>query len=125
MAVPRTMALAFAILWGVVTLAPLALVEIAVTGLPRPSAGALAAVAGLGIINSPTFIVAGLLAEGALVSILEDYRQPAQGIHAVYPPGRLIPRRVAALADFLAGRFGDLPAWDRAPGVTDNGGRAG
>jgi len=78
---------------------------------------AAAAVAGLGIVNTPTFIVAGLLAGGELVSILDDYRRPAVGIHAVYPPGRLMPRRVQVLADFLAGRFGDLPDWDRALGI--------
>jgi DNA-binding transcriptional LysR family regulator len=78
---------------------------------------ATAAVAGLGIMNTPTFIVADLIAQGELVPILNDYRRPALGIYAVYPPGRLIPRRIQALADFLADRFGDRPYWDRVPGI--------
>lgn len=76
-----------------------------------------AAVAGLGILNTPTFIVAEALAGGRLVEILADYRRPAIGIHAVYPPGRLISRRVTALTDYLAERFGSHPTWDREAGI--------
>lgn len=78
---------------------------------------ARAALAGLGIISSPTFIVSDLIAAGGLQTILDDFRRPAVGIYAVYPPGRLMPRRVQAFADFLAARFGDLPYWDRALGI--------
>lgn len=78
---------------------------------------ACAAVAGLGIVNGPTFIVSGHIARGELVPVLEGFRRPAVGIHAVYPPGRLISRRVQALADFLAARLGDLPTWDREIGI--------
>ena len=77
-----------------------------------------AAIAGLGIINTPTFIAADHIVAGRLRTILDDYHRPTTGIHAVYPPGRLIPRRVHAFADFLAERFGDLPYWDRALGIT-------
>lgn len=79
---------------------------------------ATAALAGLGIISSPTFIVSDLIAAGRLQTILDDFCRPAVGIYAVYPPGRLMPRRVQAFADFLAGRFGDLPYWDRALGIS-------
>jgi len=68
---------------------------------------AAAAVAGLGIVNTPAFIVDELIASGELVPILNEYRRPPLGIYAVYPPGRLMPRRVQALADFLASQFGD------------------
>ncbi len=47
-----------AILWGVVTLAPLALAELAITGIPRPSPGALAAVVALGVLCSALAYVA-------------------------------------------------------------------
>jgi len=76
-----------------------------------------AAVAGLGLLSSPTFIVSELIAAGQLHVVLQAYRRPAIGIHAVYPPGRLMTRRVQAFADFLADRIGDLPAWDRAIGI--------
>ena len=71
-----------------------------------------------GLITSPTFIVSDLIAGGGLQTILDDFRRPAVGIYAVYPPGRLMPRRVQAFADFLATRFGDLPAWDRTLGIS-------
>jgi len=79
---------------------------------------AAAAAAGLGVINSPTFVVAELLASGDLVAILDDYRRPSVGIHAVYPPGRLMPRRVQVFTDFLAGCIGDIPDWDRQQGIS-------
>ena len=80
---------------------------------------AAAALAGLGIITTPTFIVSELIASGKLVPILDAYRRPAVGIYAVYPPGRLTARRVQAFADFLGARLGDLPAWDRQIGISD------
>ena len=73
---------------------------------------ACAAIAGLGITIGPTFILGSYLKEGSLVSILNDYRRPAVGIYAVYPPGRMLPRRIQVFSDFLAGRFGDHPYWD-------------
>lgn len=79
---------------------------------------AAAAVAGLGIVSSPTFIVSELIVAGKLQTILDDFHRPAVGIYAVYPPGRLMPHRVQAFADYLAARFGDLPYWDRALGIT-------
>lgn len=73
---------------------------------------AAAACAGLGITTGPTFILGSYIKEGSLVTILDDYQRAAAGIHAVYPPGRLIPRRIQAFSDFLAGRYGDHPYWD-------------
>jgi len=75
------------------------------------------AAAGLGIVNLPSFIVSRKITDGVLTPILSAYRRAPVGMHAVFPPGRLLPRRVRALAEFLAGRFGDLPAWDRAIGL--------
>lgn len=75
---------------------------------------AAAAIAGLGIVSAPTFILAEPIGKGQLVRILEAYRRPPVGIYAVYPPGRLMPRRVQTLTDFLSERFGDLPYWDEA-----------
>ncbi len=77
---------------------------------------ACAAVAGLGITTGPTFILGSYLREGSLVGILNDYRRPAVGIYALYPPGRMLPRRIQVFSDFLAGRFGDHPYWDEGLG---------
>lgn len=73
---------------------------------------AIAASAGLGITTSPTFILGRHIKEGSLVTILNEYQRPSVGIYAIYPPGRLIPKRIQVFSDFLAGRFGDLPYWD-------------
>jgi DNA-binding transcriptional LysR family regulator len=74
---------------------------------------AAAAVAGHGITTGPSFILAGYLGNGSLKIILDDYQQPSLGIYAVYPPGRLLPRRVQALSDYLTDVYGDHPYWDR------------
>ena len=73
---------------------------------------AAAAVAGLGITKGPTFILGSLLKAGKLVTILDEYHHPSTGIYAVYPPGRLIPRRIKVFSDYLAGCFGEHPYWD-------------
>ena len=73
---------------------------------------AAAACADLGITTGPTFILSRHIREGSLVSILNEYQRPSVGIYAMYPPGRLIPRRIQVFSDFLAGRYGDNPYWD-------------
>jgi DNA-binding transcriptional LysR family regulator len=75
---------------------------------------ATAAIAGLGITTGPTFILGRSIKEGTLVTILDEYTRPSVGIYALYPPGRLIPRRIQVFSDFLAERFGDNPYWDDA-----------
>jgi DNA-binding transcriptional LysR family regulator len=71
-----------------------------------------AAVAGLGVTLQPSFIVHRELAEGRLTRILTDYTVPGAAMHAVFPPGRHLSRRVRVFADFLAERFGGEPYWD-------------
>jgi len=61
--------------------------------------------AGLGILSAPDFIVDEAIAGGAAVAILEDWHAPPVALHLVTPPGRLRPRRVEALIEFLAGRL--------------------
>jgi DNA-binding transcriptional LysR family regulator len=73
---------------------------------------AAAAIAGLGITTGPTFILGRHIKDGSLVPILNTYQRPSAGLYAVYPPGRLTPRRIQILSEFLAGRFGDHPYWD-------------
>lgn len=58
------------------------------------------ALAGLGLAQKSVWDVAGDLAAGRLVVVLGQYRRH-EDLHAVFPPGRQIPRRVRAFADFL------------------------
>ena len=64
------------------------------------------------IITGPTFILGKYIRDGRLKLILTDWQRPATGIYAVYPPGRLIPGRIQAFTEFLAGRLGDRHYWD-------------
>lgn len=89
---------------------------VAVTGPLRINNGIIlteAAVAGRGILMTPTFYVGRLLREGKLRPILPRYRLPELGIHAVYPQRNHVPPKVRAFVDFLAQRFGRKPEWDR------------
>jgi len=72
-----------------------------------------AALTGLGIMQCPTFLVDEFIRDGSLSVILKDYQSEAVGIYALFPPGRLIPRRTKALADFLQLQYGDSPVWDQ------------
>lgn len=76
-----------------------------------------AAVAGLGIIHSPTFISYRALARGELVPVLTDYRWFGTDAYAIYPPTRHLSRRVRAFVDFLVERFAGRPYWDQECGL--------
>lgn len=70
-----------------------------------------AALAGVGVILTPSFIVACDVAEGRLEPVLAEACAPGGDIQAVYPPGRYVPAKLRAFVDFLAARFGNDPAW--------------
>ncbi len=62
---------------------------------------------GLGIVNGPLFYLQGFIDSGELIPILIDYPRQEVGIYAVYPPGRLVSRRVKMLSDYLLAYFRD------------------
>ncbi len=61
--------------------------------------------AGLGVAIVPDFIADPGLKDGSLVRILADWRAPPIALYLLTPPGRLRPRRVTALLEFLAENF--------------------
>ncbi len=69
----------------------------------------LAAVAcrGEAIVRGPLALLQDHIARGDLLPILRQYPRPAIGMYAVYPPGRLISRRVRALSDTIHDYFRD------------------
>ena len=71
-----------------------------------------AVVAGLGIAMHSLWHVHEPLRSGQLQLLLPDYPIHTTGIYAVMPQRRLVPPRVRAFIDFLAGRFGDHPPWE-------------
>jgi DNA-binding transcriptional LysR family regulator len=71
------------------------------------------AIAGHGIVLTPTFIVWQAVAVGELVPVLRDYWPPPLNAYAVYPQTRYLSRRARVFIDFLAERFGANPYWDQ------------
>lgn len=65
-----------------------------------------AAEAGLGIIQSPSFICDQAVAAGRLVPALEDYEFEPVGLHAVFPHARNLSTKVRVFVDFLVQQFG-------------------
>lgn len=70
-----------------------------------------AAVAGLGIIWQPAFLVGEDLREGRLVPLLPGYRMPEIDVLAVYPSRRHLSAKVRVMVDFLVEAFKTGPGW--------------
>ena len=64
---------------------------------------------GLGVGGVQLPLVHDLLAQGELVRVMGDYAYPAMDLHAVYPSGRFIPRRVRALVEHLIAGMPQVP----------------
>jgi DNA-binding transcriptional LysR family regulator len=67
--------------------------------------------AGLGIAWRSTWEVEGEVASGALVSMLDDFAAPPNGIYAVFPQRKHLPLRVRLWIDFLKQTYGDAKYW--------------
>jgi len=72
-----------------------------------------AALAGLGIVRQPTFLIGEDLRRKRLVPLLTGYRMPEIDVLAVYPSRRHLSAKVRAMIDFLAEEFSGVPPWDR------------
>ena len=70
-----------------------------------------AALADIGIIRIPTFIVGQDLATGALEPLFADELEEDRGIYAIYPHSRHLSAKVRAFVDHLAAGYA-RPAWD-------------
>lgn len=79
--------------------------NIRVAGRLRYNSGyslADAALKGLGIVQLPDYYVQPYLDSGELVSLLDQYRESAEGIWAVYPQNRHLSPKIRLLVDYLA-----------------------
>lgn len=61
-----------------------------------------AALKGLGLVQLPDYYVKDKLSDAQLVSVLDNIRQPDDGIWALYPQNRHLSAKVRVLVDFLA-----------------------
>jgi DNA-binding transcriptional LysR family regulator len=82
--------------------------EVRVNGALHANSGELliaAAVAGLGIVFEPSYVVAAALADGRLQRLLPDCRGPVLDIWAVYPSRRHLSAKVRLFVAHLAEVF--------------------
>jgi DNA-binding transcriptional LysR family regulator len=68
-------------------------------------------VAGLGLAWRSTWEVEHEVASGALVSVLDEFAAPPNGIYAVFPHAKHLPLRVRLWIDFLKHTYGDAAYW--------------
>jgi DNA-binding transcriptional LysR family regulator len=64
-----------------------------------------AALAGLGIVSSPSFLSQQFLRDGRLVEIMPDLSGTRLGIHAIYPEGKYTQPKLRAFIDFMVVYF--------------------
>jgi len=64
-----------------------------------------AAVAGLGVIQAPSYSVAEALADGRLVPLLQGWKTPVLPVHVVYAPNRYLSGKVRVFIDWVIGLF--------------------
>lgn len=64
-----------------------------------------AALAGLGIVQAPTFMVQEDIAAGRLVPLLTNWCSNPKPLHIVYPPNRHLSNKVRVFVDWLAELF--------------------
>lgn len=72
-----------------------------------------AALRGLGIVYSTTFLAWQSLADGSLVRVLPQWDLPLNHLTALYPAGRQPSPKVRALIDFLLEQYQPVPPWDK------------
>ena len=61
-----------------------------------------AALAGMGIVQLPIFMVRDALSRGELVPVLSEWRREAMPIYVVYPQTRHVTNKVRVFVDWLA-----------------------
>ncbi|MBT9597608.1 MAG: LysR family transcriptional regulator [Vitreoscilla sp.] len=66
---------------------------------------------GLGLAWRSTWEVQGDIEAGRLVSVLDAFAAPPNGIYAVFPSARHLPLRVRLWIDFLKHSYGDPAYW--------------
>ena len=71
--------------------------------------------AGLGLAWRSTWEVEQELNRGELISVLDDFAAPPNGIYAVFPHAKHLALRVRLWIDFLKHSYGDSSYWNKAP----------
>jgi DNA-binding transcriptional LysR family regulator len=88
-----------------------------ITGTVRANSSIVvrhAALSGLGIAILRAYLVAGNLADGTLVRVLEDYAIGERTLYVVYQKDRVQPARVRLFIDYFTGRMKEFSRGDTA-----------
>ncbi len=64
-----------------------------------------AGLAGLGVVQAPSYAVHRAIEEGRLVRLLEDCSTPSSPIHVIYPPNRYLSAKVRVFIDWVVTVF--------------------
>ena len=72
------------------------------------------AIAGHGVLFSPTFIVWQALISGQLQPILTDYQLRELNAYVIYPQTRFLSQKARVFIDFIVEHFGKKAPWDEA-----------
>ncbi len=73
-----------------------------------------AALQGMGIVYSTTFLAWRALLDGSLVQVLPGWQLPLNFLSALYPASRQPSPKVRRLIDFLVAEYQPVPPWDAA-----------
>ncbi|MES2150587.1 MAG: LysR family transcriptional regulator [Pseudomonadota bacterium] len=73
-----------------------------------------AALRGLGIVYSTTFLAWSALQDGTLRPVLGDWSLPLNDLVALYPASGKLSPKVRALIDFLVAEYQPVAPWERA-----------
>lgn len=69
-----------------------------------------ALLSGLGISRMPRWLVGDAIADGRLITVLDDFQPDPLNIYAIYPPGRHLPSKVRCFIDYFAQEFKICPS---------------
>jgi DNA-binding transcriptional LysR family regulator len=79
-----------------------------------------AAIAGVGVVLSADWLAGSALKSGKLVEVLPGWTIPGEGgVYVVMPPGKLIPAKTRAFADFITAELRAGAGWSTAKGKAD------
>ncbi|WP_326929024.1 LysR substrate-binding domain-containing protein [Caballeronia sordidicola] len=76
-----------------------------VVGVNESNAHFAAALAGLGIIQTFSYMAQSHIEKGDIVPILEDWNPAPYPFYVVYPPNRYLSNRLRVFIDWIAGHF--------------------
>lgn len=78
-------------------------------GLNDSYAYAAAGLAGLGIVQMANFLLAPMIRDGRMVSLLDDWSNDPMPVHVVYPQNRHLSTKVRVFVDWVAELFANCP----------------